>query len=86
MTENERGGKTLFFCNLGSLDPATRKQHAAITRDLFAEVLSIEELANGYAFRFPDDAAFLTMAAAFIVHEKECCPFFDFTLVIKPEG
>ena len=86
MTQDRLEGKTLFFCDLGSMDPATRKQHAAITRELFAEVISIEELVNGYAFRLPDGNASLTRAAAFIVHEKECCPFFEFTLVIKPES
>ena len=71
---------------MSAMDPATRTQHIALTRELFMEVQSIEELADGYAFRLPNEVALLTKAGTFISFEKQCCPFFGFAIVVEPEG
>jgi hypothetical protein len=41
-------------------------------------------LPDGYAFRFPAEAAWLTHLAVFIAEERHCCPFFTFELVCEP--
>ncbi|HLJ66880.1 MAG TPA: hypothetical protein VKX16_05925 [Chloroflexota bacterium] len=47
---------------------------------LLADAEDVTELAEGYALRFPNRDAWITRAAALIVAERKCCPFFGFTL------
>jgi len=50
------------------------------TRQLIALVEDVHELDDGYAFRLPNDADTFLQVAQFIVSERQCCPFFNFTL------
>jgi hypothetical protein len=44
----------------------------------------IQELPDGYAFRYAADE--YPRVAAFIANERACCPFFTFVLEVPPEG
>lgn len=44
-----------------------------------------EELSDGYALRFPGDAATLGRLAQFMAYERECCAFFAFELHCEPQ-
>ena len=57
----------------------------AITRDLFAYVDRVEELPDGFGFRFPAADPWAAKALEFIEVEKECCPFFTFELAFEPD-
>jgi hypothetical protein len=70
-------------CNLIGPEFAARKE--AITRDLFAHVDRVEELPDGFGFRFPGATPWAAKALEFIEAEKACCPFFTFELVFAPE-
>jgi hypothetical protein len=65
-------------------DPDKAKRLAALEQEIFFAVLETRELADGYAFRFPSDTAWLVNLAAFIAEERMCCPFFTFELVVEP--
>lgn len=71
-------------CKLMGRELMQRKD--AITNALFRHADEVEELEDGFAFRF---AAFDPWAAKimeFITVERECCPFFRFELIVDPDG
>jgi hypothetical protein len=71
-------------CNLIGPEFAARKD--AITGDLFAHVVRIEELPDGYAYHFPATAPWPAKVLEFVETERECCPFFTFEIVFEPNG
>jgi len=42
------------------------------------------ELSDGFAYRFPPEANWITELAQLITFERECCPFIRFALRIEP--
>lgn len=46
----------------------------------------MRELPEGYAFELPNESDVLLTASEFIINERLCCPFFDFTLEVEREG
>lgn len=75
-----------FACVMEAIEPDRRPKHLATARQLFLAVKETRELADGYAFRLPDEAGALQRAAEFISLERLCCPFFGFALEVEPEG
>ena len=68
-------------CDLGAIKARQREAHQALAARLFTEVVEArEEIAEGYAFRFP--AGSYADVAAFIANERLCCPFFTFSLEV----
>jgi hypothetical protein len=65
-------------------DPELARRTAELETEVFASVLETEELADGYAFRFPAETGWLVNLATFIAEERRCCPFFTFELVCEP--
>jgi hypothetical protein len=78
--DNQRD--TPIACSLS--DPELARRAAELERDLFSAVAEIEELPDGYAYRFPADQAWIDKLIQFIAFERECCPFFTFELVFAP--
>jgi hypothetical protein len=70
-------------CSLPEASQAARETALAAT--LFAHRLQTRELADGYAFQFPNDAALLAQLLEFIAFERQCCPFFLFELAFEPQ-
>ncbi len=81
---NPTGDEPGIGCNLVGREFAERKE--VITRDLFAHVERIEELPDGFGFRFPAGDSWAAKALDFIAAERQCCPFFTFELVFEPNG
>jgi hypothetical protein len=52
---------------------------------MFAHVEATRELADGVAFRFPGDGAWVARLAEFVAFERACCQFFTFELTFAPE-
>jgi len=69
-------------CTLSQSEQVTRAEEIA---DLFKHVQQIDELADGYAFRFPGSDTWANRLVQFITFERECCPFFTFALVFGPK-
>lgn len=78
--------QSVLVCNVNAL---TAEQHArlqSILPDLMATAQEIEELADGYAIRFPPDGGTYHAIAEYISLERLCCPFFHFVLEVQPDG
>jgi hypothetical protein len=69
------------------LSPEQRKRHFD---ELGVALLSLKksthELADGFEFEFPADAAVYQLLAEWVGGERLCCPFFDIDLRVEKEG
>ena len=61
-----------------SLSPDQLRERSLENEALFAHAQAMEELADGYRYTFPANAA--AELLAFILAERDCCPFFTFEL------
>lgn len=70
-------------CNPQALSAEAWTEHQAATKQLFGGLREApEELVDGYAFRFAAEA--FPLVAAFVAHERRCCPFFTFRIEVPP--
>ena len=69
-------------CTLTGSEQVTRAEEV---NEIFKHVLQINELADGYALRFPGSDTWANTLVQFITYERGCCPFFTFALVFEPE-
>jgi len=67
-------------CNMGVFTPSQREAHIQTTTELIQAVQSVQDIENGYEFRFPNETEFISKIAEFISNERLCCPFLEFTL------
>ena len=74
-----------FTCDMTAFSPSERKQHIDAIQEVFGAVEETRELPDGYAFRLPNEVAWVMKAADFITKERLCCPFFGFALQLEPE-
>lgn len=73
-------------CELNAIDPAGRERHTEVLAQLRPAIEQVEPLPDGYGLRLPADDRVLMLAAEFITRERRCCPFFQFTLDVTPDG
>lgn len=71
-------------CLLSEREQAQRAEVAH--HDLFPGVLAVEELPDGYGYRFPATGDWVARVMAVVAAERECCPFFTFEVVFEPYG
>jgi hypothetical protein len=77
----------VFACNMKAMTPAQRKRHSEVLSPaLQSAKLSVNELEDGYAFRFPSDAKTFQVVTEWVGNERLCCPFFDFDIRIGDES
>ncbi|HYH44797.1 MAG TPA: hypothetical protein VEG34_03870 [Thermoanaerobaculia bacterium] len=74
-----------FACDMTAFNAAERRQHIEAIAEVFGAVEEIRELPDGYTFRLPNEAAWVSKAADFIIKERLCCPFFGFALWLEAE-
>lgn len=75
-----------FACNMLALDAEARLRHITVMKEMRAATKEVQELPDGYAFRFPADQSTILLVSEFIARERLCCPFFAFELVAEREG
>ena len=76
-----------FACDRAALTPEKRKRHFdELSPALRSLRKSTNELADGFEFEFPADAATYQLLAEWVGGERLCCPFFDIDLRIEREG
>ncbi len=63
--------------------PELRKRKETVIAALKQKLLEKKELANGYAYKFPDTDELLDELAEFIKTERTCCDFFSFGLSVS---
>ena len=73
-------------CDLTAIPPSAREEHIASAPQLFQTAQEVQELPNGYAFRFLNEPGKFMAIAKYIENERLCCPFFNLELEIKPNG
>jgi len=69
-------------CKLSERDLAIRRE--SVNAELFQNTEQVDELPDGYAYRFPGTDASLAAVTEFIASERRCCSFFTFELVFEP--
>jgi hypothetical protein len=72
-----------FSCNLSALDQEQRRRHAILAKDLFPKHLEVQELPDGYGFRFPNTRSLFTALSEWATLEQLCCPFLTLTLELQ---
>lgn len=83
MTVDPEGDTTIpIACTPTDAELARRGEELAAS--LFTAVEAIDELVDGYAFRFPADSAWLPRLTEFVGAERQCCPFLRFEVICEP--
>lgn len=67
-------------CRLDSFDAEGRSEHGRLARELLAAASGVEELADGYAVRFPARPFLFLRISRWIELERACCPFLTIRL------
>lgn len=70
-------------CNLTEAEYALREEE--VIANLFLGCEHIEELPDGYAFKFPGNEEWAARLVQFVLDERKCCPFFTFNLLFEPQ-
>lgn len=65
------------------LGAAGRARHAVLVSELASAAPAVEELAEGFAFRFPSRPYLFLRVAEWIALERECCPFLAIRLDVE---
>lgn len=68
-------------CHLS--DPDLARRRSELAAGLFARVETTDELADGYAFRFPATPEVARDLLDFVLYERECCAFLTFEVVAE---
>jgi hypothetical protein len=73
-------------CNPSELSQLERDRHfGELIPALKSLRKSVRELNDGYEFEFPGDRTTLQLLAEWAIQERQCCPFFEISLVFEPE-
>jgi hypothetical protein len=78
--------ETKFVCDMTALDPHERARHHALAATLRPAILGFEELADGYAARFPREPERVRELAEFVTYESRCCPFLTLAVELAGDG
>ncbi len=82
----EVNSETSFYCNTKSLSVAEWAHKMQISAKMKIARADRKELPNGYAFRFRPEAVSLIELADWVSSEARCCPFFDMSIEVEPDG
>ena len=74
---------TPIACNLS--EPELRERQDRLSAELFSQIEEVQELGDGYEFRFPGDDEWSAKLLDFVHFERKCCPFFVFEIAFMPE-
>jgi hypothetical protein len=75
-----------FYCNMKALTAPERLHKKQIGEKMAASRVEMNELPNGYAFRFRPGGVSLVELADWVETERRCCPFFDLAIEAEREG
>ena len=83
MNQNE---EQPFVCDLTAIPAEVREQHLASLPKIFQAAQGVQELRNGYAFKFQNEPGRFKSLANFVEYEQLCCPFEGLAVEIEPNG
>ena len=76
-----------FACDIMALDTAARKRHFDVLGPKLRSLRqAVNELPDGYEFRFAGDPKTVDMLVEWAAGERLCCPFFDIEVRMDREG
>ena len=84
MTTANETQEELIACQLSEREQARRAE--AAHQELIPGLLAVEELPDGYGYKFPADEEWVAKVMAVVAAERRCCPFFTFEVVVEPHG
>jgi hypothetical protein len=73
-------------CNMDVFTAAQRESHIQTTLELVQALEAVQEVENGYEFRFPNESELILKIAEFISNERLCCPFLKFSFNVGSEN
>jgi hypothetical protein len=84
MTENTTfvASGPAVACSLSEEELARRSRE--VGRDLFDFAEQVEELSDGFTWRFPGDDSWHEKLLDFVTAERRCCGFFRIELTFEP--
>ncbi|MDQ5872541.1 MAG: hypothetical protein M3547_10110 [Acidobacteriota bacterium] len=74
---------TSVACRLDAFDESGRAEHRRLAGELLAAMTDVEELADGFAVRFPAKPFLFLRISRWIELERACCPFLTIRLEIE---
>lgn len=80
--DSEPARAEVIACLLSEREQAMRADE--ISREFVGQVEVVEELPDGYAYRFPAGEAWADKLVVFVGHERRCCPFATYELTFAP--
>ena len=75
--------ETPLACRIDALGPADRARHGALVAELAGVKPAVEEIEEGFAFRFPSRPYLFLRVAEWIGLERQCCPFLAIRLELE---
>jgi hypothetical protein len=69
-------------CNLAQFDPSELERYGRARQAVHATIRDVTELDDGYRLDLGPDAQTVLTAAEWVVLERRCCPFLNFTLEV----
>jgi len=83
--ENGSHHRSPIVCDLSALDAEQRARHQAWGQELRSGVLEVQEVADGYAFRYASEPSVFLRLPEFVTLERLSCPFLRIVLEFEPE-
>ena len=77
---------TDFSCDFSVMSPEEHQRHTSLIRELFDVVRATQETQDGFLFEFPRSDGQLLKIAEWATLENRCCPFFHFSIDLKPQS
>lgn len=72
-------------CNPSAFTPLERQRYDVLRAQVQGAVGQVDELDGGFALRFAMEPTVLSALVEWVVLERRCCPFLDFTLEVRAE-
>ena len=69
-------------CSL--MDSELQERRRTVLQKVRSVVSEVEEIENGFRYRFPSNGAWITELANLVELEHQCCPFLKFTITVEP--
>lgn len=86
LTDQTFSRKDIIACTPDAVPADKRDRWMETGLQVYAAVLQVQELPDGYACRLPGDPAMLLLAAEYVGLDRLCCAFLRWTLVIEADG
>ena len=78
--------EVVIACNPNAIPADKRDQWVENGKQVYAAVLEVREMPDGFGFLVPTDSVMLLKIAEYIANERLCCSFLHFTVEVEPNS